>query len=266
MHRVTVVITLHDRWPLEWSAHVRAVMYDEARYSDVERALPDALGRTLARIIYQLELRDILAFGAGLTSVICAEALTGLGGGRLTVIEDDAAWDVEQWAQVAAKRTVDAQLIASPLFFRLSLGPYHGYGSGAATGVASRGPYSLVLIDPPHGFFSRDGTLHLAMPHLAPGALILVRKERDTVDRWLDTYPGLVMLYRDRVLGDGIAVMGYTGNPARRLSSRAIITGAMREASGWIARRSGTSGAVAVQVDDDQQQRNEAGVSAGHSG
>jgi hypothetical protein len=266
MHGVTVVITLRHRSPLEWSAHLRAVMYDDTRYPYVERAMPDALGRTLARIVYQLGLRDILAFGAGASSVIVAEALSGLGGGRLTVIEDDATWDVEQWAQVAAQRTVDAQLIASPLFFRLSLGPHHGYGTGAAAGVAQRGPYTLVLIDAPHGFFSRDGTLHLAMPHLSPGALILVRKESDTVGRWLDTYPGLVMLHRDRVLGHGVAVMGYTGNPSRRLSSRAIITGAVREAYGWIARRSGTSGAVPVQVGDDQQQRNAAGVSADRSG
>lgn len=266
MHHDLIVIALRQRSWLEWSAHLRAIMYHDARYEDVERVLsPEtaALGRVLARMMFQLELRDVLAFGAGVSSVIVAQALSGLGGGRLTAVEDDPAWGVDQWSPVAAMPGVDARLIGSPLFFRLGFGaPHHAYGVGAAAAVASRAPYSLVLVDPPHGHVGRDGTLHLAMPHLAPGALIVVHEEGDTIERWMDTYPGLGILHVDRVLGNGVVIIGYTGNPARQLSWRAILTGAIREARAWIAKRGGTSSPVAVHVADDQQQHNAPGVPA----
>jgi hypothetical protein len=265
------MIALRQRSPLEWSAHLRAVMYHDARYPEVERVVSDttaALGRVLARMVFQLELRDVLAFGAGESLLTVVEALGGLGGGHLTVIEDDPSWDVDQWALVTAKRGVDARLIGSPLFFRLAFGmPHHAYGAGAAAAVAERAPYSLVLVDAPHGYIARDGALHLAMPHLAHGALIVVRKESDTVDRWLDSYPGLVMLHIDRALGDGLAIMGYTGNPTRRVTPRGMLTGAVREAYAWIARRTnGTSESESVHVSDDFEQRNETGLSAHRGG
>jgi Methyltransferase domain len=247
------VIVLRRRSPLEWSAHVRAVLYDGARYPIIERLLVSEYDRALARMVFELDLRDILMFGLGDSTLVMAEALAGLRGGRLTVVEDDPDWRAEDWAQVASRRDVDPQLVASPLFFRLAFGPHHAYGAGATAAVAGRGPYALMLVDAPRGYVGRDGSMHLALPHLAPGALVVVRKEGDTVERWLATYPGLVMLHIDRALGDGTAILGYTGDSTRRLSSRAILTGAVREAYAWIAKRNGTSGPTSVHVGDDDQ-------------
>lgn len=247
----SIVIALRRRSPLEWSAHVRAVLYDGARYAQIERLGISDYDRVLARMVFELDLRDILMFGLGDSTLVVAEALAGLRGGRLTVVEDDPDWRAEDWAHVVARREVDAQLVASPLFFRLAFGPHHAYGAGATAAVASRGPYSLMLVDAPRGYVGRDGSMHVALPHLAPGALVLVRKEGDTVDRWLHTYPGLVMLHMDRAIGDGLAILGYTGNSSRRLSSRAILAGAVREAYAWIAKRNGTSGQGSVHVSDD---------------
>lgn len=246
-----IVIALRRRSVLEWSAHVRAVCYDGTRYAQIERLGISDFDRILARMVFELDLRDILMFGLGDSTVVIAEALAGLRGGRLTVVEDDPDWRAEDWAHVVARREVDAQLIASPLFFRLSFGPHHAYGAGAAAAVANRGPYSLMLVDAPRGYIGRDGSMHLAVAHLAPGALVVVRKEEDTVDRWLHTYPGLVMLHVHRAIGDGVAILGYTGNSSRRLSSRAILAGAVREAYAWIAKRNGTSGSGSVHVGDD---------------
>lgn len=241
---------------MEWSAHVRAVLYDGTRYAQIERFMVSDYERVLARLVFELDLRDVLMFGLGESTLVIAEALAGLRGGRLTVVEDDQDWRAEDWAHVIARREVDAQLVASPLFFRLAFGPHHAYGTRAAAAVASRGPYSLMVVDAPRGYVGRDGSMHLALTALATGALIVVRKEGDTVDRWLDTYPGLVMLHTDRALGDGIAILGYTGDSTRRLSSRAILTGAVREAYAWIAKRSGTSGSVPVHVGDDDRGSN----------
>jgi hypothetical protein len=246
-----IVIALRRRSPLEWSAHVRAVIYDGTRYSPIEAVLhvPDAeFHRALARLIFELELRDVLVFGLSESARVIAEALSGLNEGRLTVVEDDQDWRAEHWAEATA-RNVDAELIASPLFFRLAFGPHHAYGAGAAAAVAARAPYSLMLVDEPRGPIGRDGSMHLAVSHLAPGALVVVRREGDTVERWLDTYPGLVLLHADRPLG--VAILGYTGNATRRISSRAILTAAVREAYAWITTRGGTSGAGSVHVSDD---------------
>lgn len=245
------MIVLRRRSALEWSAHVRAVCYDGTQYAQIERLPISEYDRVLARLIFELDLRDILMFGLGDSTLVVAEALTGLRGGRLTVVEDDQDWRAEHWAHVVTRRDVDAQLVASPLFFRLAFGPHHAYGAGAMAAVAGRGPYSLMLVDAPRGYVGRDGSMHLALPHLAPGALVVVRKEGDTVARWLGTYPGLVMLHVDRALGDGIAILGYSGDSSRRLSSRAILTGAVREAYAWIAKRNGTSGSTSVHVSDD---------------
>jgi predicted O-methyltransferase YrrM len=228
---------------------VGALLAADTQYPEVERSFPSSttswpidrtLGRLLARLVIQLGRRDILEFGAGSSSVVFAQALAKLGGGRLTTVEEDPAWSTAQWAVASNTPTVDARLIASRVFFRAAReGLYHGYDAAARSAVTARGPYSLVLIDGPDGYIGRDGALHLAYASLAPGALVIVddakrRKERDTIARWMAVYPGLTMLVDAPSLGHGTAVLEYTGDPTRRVSARAFASSALREAYAWV--------------------------------
>ncbi len=229
----------------EWSARVGALLGDETQYPEVEGAFPSStsawpipreLGRVLARLVVQLDRRNVLEFGAGASSMVFAQSLTRLGGGRLTSVEEDPRWTSAQWAFVSNMLGVDAHLVSSRVAFRLRReGMYHGYTAEAEAVIARRAPYSLVLIDAPDGYIGRDGALHLAFPYLAPGALIVVddarrRKERDTIARWRATYPGLLLLADDPALGHGTAILGYTGDATRLVSPRAMLSSAIREA------------------------------------
>lgn len=234
----------------EWAARIAGLVHGDTRYDDVDREfpisssswpIPSETAGVLARLVIELRLTRILEFGAGTSSIVFANALAHIGGGFLTSVEEDPRWCGELFNRAQSVPRVDTRLIASRVYFRASRrgGLYHGYDDAAATEVAERGPYTLVLIDAPDGYFGRDGALHLAFHSLAPGALIVVddskrRKERDTIARWLATYPGLVLLADAPALGHGTAVLGYTGDPRVRLSPQTMATSAVREAYAWV--------------------------------
>jgi predicted O-methyltransferase YrrM len=232
-----------------WRARVQEVVRTEARYPDVDAAytpptsswpIPWATAGVLARLVIMLDRHDIAEFGAGASSLIFAQALARGSGGRLTTIEEDRRWSRAAWTRVEATPGVDACMIASPVFFRASrVGVYHAYTRAAEAAASMRGPFDLVLVDAPDGYFGRDGALHAIYHALAPGALIVVddsrrRKERDMMARWLWTYPGLVMLADEPTLGHGTAVIGFTGDPRERLSARTLVSGSVREAYAWM--------------------------------
>jgi predicted O-methyltransferase YrrM len=232
-----------------WRTRVQEVVRGDARYPDVDAAYPDtnsawpidrAMAGVLARLVIALGCHDIVEFGAGASSIVFARALAHGTGGRLTTVEEDTRWSGGIWAQVVATPRVDARMIASPVFFRASrVGVYHAYGRAAESEAIERGPFDLVLVDAPDGYFGRDGALHAIYRALAPGALIVVddarrRKERDMMARWLWTYPGLVVLDDEPALGHGTAVIGFTGDRTERVSARALVSGSVREAYAWV--------------------------------
>jgi predicted O-methyltransferase YrrM len=263
------------------ASRVQGLVSNDTVYVDVEAAFPAstsawpidrAMGRLLARLVVELGIRDVLEFGAGTSSVVFAQALARIGGGRLTSVEEDPAWSVDQWAIASTLPTVDARMIASRVFFRAERrGLYHGYTPDARAAVAARGPYSLVLIDGPDGYIGRDGALHLVFGHLAPNALVVVddakrRKEKDTIARWMAVYPGLTVLADAPHLGHGVAILGYSGDTTQRTSTRALVSSAVREAYAWVRNLTyqppvppaptpprGTRNGTGVHVGDDQR-------------
>jgi predicted O-methyltransferase YrrM len=219
-------------------------------FPSTERALPDeanvwaierVLGRFLARLVVETRPASVLEFGAGQSSVLLAESLALIGGGRLTSIDHQAAYCTDAWRQVAARPTVDAELVVAPLRRRAGVaGLYYRY-DGAAAAIRRRGPYDLVFIDGPPQIFGRDAALHDAGNLLRPGALIVLDDaarpgERTAVRRWLRAYPGLELLLFDPDFARGIAILRSDGRTRARLSPRNV-AGSVHDEMLWGARR-----------------------------
>lgn len=204
-------------------------------------AVAPALGRFLSRVIVERRVRNLLEFGAGSSSVISAHALSMIGGGRLTSLEAHPEWCAERWARVERHRDVDARLVGSSLALRVDrCGVRYEYAQ-AAGALPGRGPFDFVLVDGPPWFYGRDGAMHSAIAHLAPGAIVVVddaarQGERRTVVRWLRTFPGLHMAAYDPGIGRGIAVLTFDGN-AERVPHAAIALRTLPEAAALAWRR-----------------------------
>ena len=225
---------------------------DQRRIRQVEDVLPDGespwpitaeLGRFLARAVVKLECRNILEFGAGSSSLVLGQALSLIGGGQLTSVEQDPEWCADIFDEVKKNKNVDARLIGSKLSFKMSRrGFYHSYDKAAKI-VAERGPYDLVLIDGPQTFYGRDGGLHLAYQHLAPNALIILddakrRGEQFTIQRWLQTYPSLDVAKFDPAFSDrGVAVFVNQGHEQPQLSLNSLFTSGCFALKNWYYRR-----------------------------
>lgn len=207
-----------------------SILYDTAVPAAVEAVLPDDSSewplpsRTaafLARLIEVREIRRVLEFGAGSSSVVIARALSATGG-TLTSLESDPEWCSDRWAQVAGVSAVDSRLLPS----RLALDVCHGgivyVYERAAAALPGRGPFELVLVDAPQSWYGRAGALYSALPHLAPGALIVMddagrEGERNAIAGWLRTCPGLRLAVFDPDYGRlGVAVLVYDGVGSNR--------------------------------------------------
>ncbi|MEO0588633.1 MAG: class I SAM-dependent methyltransferase [Planctomycetota bacterium] len=166
-----------------------------------------------ARLVLDHGCRRLLEFGAGASSRLAAAALAHAGGGKLTAVEQDPTWCREHWDAARATPNIDTELIVAgrPVPRLTDHGPVFGYYP-AAPALAAHRPYDAVLIDAPQGCYGRDACLWLALPHLTPGALVILDdagrwKERLTLDRWLRTLPTAQLLDHDRsVGGSGAAV------------------------------------------------------------
>lgn len=196
------------------------------------------LGRFLATAVTELERRNVLEFGAGSSSLVLAWALSEAGGGRLTSVEPLPEYSAKQWEVVQNIAGVDAQMVvAEPRFVLDRRGAHHDFRQ-AAPALEARAPFDLVLVDAPPRFFGRDGSLHLAFPHLTPGALVVLDDakragERWTVRRWLAIYPGLRLVHFDVSTGHGVAVLRFSGDRTERTSPESWSTSIVAAATGW---------------------------------
>ena len=230
-----------------------ALLLNQDNYiKEIEDVIPDnseqfpisqALARFLARIVINMEFKNILEFGAGSSSLVFARSLKLLGGGRLTSVESDPQWCSDIWEKVEGINVVDAELIVStPRFVISRKGLYHSYTS-AKKEIAKRGPYDLVLIDAPQWSYGRDGSLHTAFPFLRKGTLLVIDDagrpgDRWSLYRWLQIYPGLQLaLYDQDFAGKGVALLYYDGDKRNYLSCRCIITSAYHSMLNWLTRR-----------------------------
>jgi predicted O-methyltransferase YrrM len=176
-------------------------------------AITPEVASFLCHAIDQLNLRRVLEFGAGSSSVVLATALSYYGGGQLTSIEQNPTWCKDQWQTVTAQRNVDAcMLSAQPKLTLAATGLCFAFNQ-IAQDMAKRGPFNLVLIDAPQYFFGRDGALPLIYPYLAPDALIVLDDagrdlERWAMFRWLSSYYGLDLVFDDPSFGGkGLAIL-----------------------------------------------------------
>ncbi len=202
------------------------------------------LGALLADLVVNQGRRRVLEFGAGASSRVHAAALAEVGGGMLTAVEQDPGWCAKVWAEVEqfGRNGVDARMI--PAAVRLTFASWGiGYAQpGALPEVARRAPYDLLLIDAPGGGYGRLGTLPLAAPLLAPGAVIVMDDAGGTASRWvlaswLRRYPGLRLTAYDPAYGKrGVALLRWDGGPAR-WSVRTWLAGCYHAVSRWRRRR-----------------------------
>ena len=243
-----------DRWlhALASDPDLLPLLPDATPPIEVECVLPDGssawpitpgMGRLLARLVVQGRRRRILEFGAGSSSLVFARALSLVGGGRLTSLEQEPAWCADRWRIVRAQDGVDAELV--PVRPRLTLGRAgvaHVF-TDARAAVARRAPYDLVFVDAPQGWYGRDGALPLALPHLAPGAWIVLDdaqrgQEQWTVSRWLDACPALRLVAFDPEFGGrGMAILRYGGGARLRTGPYVLLTSAYHAVTLWQQRR-----------------------------
>jgi predicted O-methyltransferase YrrM len=217
-------------------AELGALLYDPAVPDTVARVLPDDSSewplpaRTaafLARLVRRYDLRRALEFGAGTSSVVLAHALAERGG-MLTSLERSPEWCTEQWEGIRRLESVDARLVQSRLVFRAFRAGAAWCYERAPAALAERGPFDLVLVDAPQSWVGRAGAVHTSLPHLAPGALIVLddagrEGERNLLGGWLRAYPGLRLAAFDPGFGRlGVAVLIFDGNRKVRWDALAV--------------------------------------------
>ncbi|MCK4410180.1 MAG: class I SAM-dependent methyltransferase [Candidatus Eisenbacteria sp.] len=225
------------------SGELPEMLAADTRYAEIETLLredcstwsvsPD-LARLLARAIIGLGLSSVLEFGAGLSSLVLATSLSRLSGGKLTSVEQNLCWCRGQWRRVSDLVNVDSRIVESKPRLSLSaVGVCYSFRD-AADIVASEGPYDLVLIDAPQGFYGRDGALQMASRHLAPGALVVLDDAGRSGERWalfrsLATTRGYKLLFYDEKLGGrGCAILRWCSDGRIRPSLLAVSTSAVQ--------------------------------------
>lgn len=217
----------------------------EEKLPDVSNpwAISPDTARLLAGLVLMRRPKHVLEFGAGASSLMLAHALTHVGGGCLTAVEQSPQWCAQQWREVERLSAVDtAMIVGRPRLVIDRRGAYQGFPD-AASSLADRGPFDLVLIDAPQHYYGRDGSLHIALQHLSPGALIVLDDatragERATIRRWQDLYPGLSLVFMSPEHGrNGLAVFEFSGDPAVRPHPAIVLSSAIAAVRNWNRRR-----------------------------
>lgn len=186
--------------------------------------LSPSLARFLGRCVLEAGAKRVVEFGAGASSRVLARALGHGGGGSLTSVEETPDWCRDYWAQAEVETGVDSELVVAPLALRMTRqGPVFAY-RGVDAALRRRGPFDLAVIDAPQGCYGRDGSLRSVLPHLNPGALVVLDdagrwKERLTLKRCLAAFPALRPLaVVPGFAGRGVAVLRLEGEPRERLN------------------------------------------------
>jgi predicted O-methyltransferase YrrM len=196
-------------------------------------AIDKNLAHIIAVAIIEGGKRNILEFGAGTSSLICALALKSVNGGKLTSIEQNPIWCADKWDIIKEIKNVDSRLIKSkPQKSWGKLGLVHEF-SDAKEAISERDKYDLVIVDAPQKFLGREGAIPLIYELLKPGALIIIDDaqrvgEKWAIWQWLKAYPGLKMRYLENNTGEkGVAILEYVDHVVPKFSLKVFLAGIM---------------------------------------
>ncbi|MBE9167372.1 hypothetical protein IQ238_07465 [Pleurocapsales cyanobacterium LEGE 06147] len=194
--------------------------------------ISEQLALFLSNTIHHFHSKNVLEFGAGSSSLVLAHSISSIGGGKLSSIEQHPTWCAENWKIVQEIENVDSQMIVGKPKWSFGIsGIYFSFKESCLSDVASRAPYDLVLIDSPQFFFGRDGGVPLIYDYLVPNALIILddagrQFEKNTLFRWLRSYPGLSLVYyAPEFGGKGLAVLRCHHKQSPQFSFSAFISG-----------------------------------------
>jgi predicted O-methyltransferase YrrM len=210
-------------WLLGLTAGLEPVAIAQPQEVLGDWSVAHGLAQVLERLAASGGFTSILEFGAGRSSEAFVAGLQACGnGGRLTSVDHAPEYSREAWQRVLASG-VDATLLVAPIERRLSANGFYYSYPAAADGLARRAPYDLVFIDAPPSEFGRDGPLHQAAPHLAPGTLVILddagrEAEQRTLRRWLRIYPNAKLLIFEPGFARGLAVIEVSGGSSTQMS------------------------------------------------
>ncbi|MDZ7842674.1 MAG: class I SAM-dependent methyltransferase [Gammaproteobacteria bacterium] len=219
------IVSLVSRAPLSLKEVDAALRRCKGAY-----VVSEQLGRFLVSAIQELEIQNVLEFGAGASSMVMGATLSVAGGGSITTVEQNPEWCSDTWRNVTELDKVKASMVtATPRVSFHAFGPCFGYQHLQST-IASYGPFDLVFIDAPQYYFGRDGTVPVAIGSLNLGSLLVLDDagrwgERWALFRWLHTYPALRLVYYDpKFGGKGLAVLRYSAECGPRISLLSMVT------------------------------------------
>lgn len=201
------------------------------------------LARLLAHAVIGSQLSSVLEFGAGLSSLVLATSLSLVSSGRLTSVEQNPEWCREYWDRVMTLGSVDSRLVESKPRLTVGAAGFCYSFRSAARVVASRGPYDIVLVDAPQGFYGRDGVLQMLRQYLVSGALVVLDDAGRSGEQWalfrcLVTFRGYELVFYDSDFGGrGCAVLRWNGDARIRPSLLATSSSALQAARYWRERR-----------------------------
>jgi predicted O-methyltransferase YrrM len=165
----------------------------------------------LSRFILERRITRVIEFGAGSSSIVFSSAMSHIGGGALTSIEENSSWCQQAWGLVERHSSVDARLIEAKTRLKLdSRGCYFGYDLPVIP--PERLQVQVVFIDAPHGSLGRAGGVHAIIDSLPSGAMIFFddtarRRDQETIVRLLRRYPQLTVTGHSSSLGRGLTVL-----------------------------------------------------------
>jgi len=172
----------------------------------------------LSRLVRADRVERVLEFGAGYSTWVIACALGELGGGTLTTVENSPEWCESMLARAREVPGVAVRQVPGAMRLRWTAAGLVRTFPRLGPALGERGPFDLVFVDGPFWREGREGALHAALPHLRPGARIVLDdagrpNERWVLERWLAACPGLrVELFDPDSAGKGIAVLRLEGS------------------------------------------------------
>jgi len=201
------------------------------------------LGKLVIKIIKEEDIKRVIEFGAGSSSLVISSALAENGEGKLVSLEQRPEWCKKEWKKVENMKEVKSSIIHVDEYVSWGVsGLYYSFGN-VREKMDRRKAFDLVFIDAPQYFFGREGTLPIILPHIASGGLVVLddagrSKEQFALYQWLRSYPGLELVCFDEEFGGkGVAILENSWTGEKRFSPLSFLASIGVTFSRWRALR-----------------------------